>query len=268
MILSPYVVFSPPAPPDYRYRQGRNTWLRHRNLYFDYGDLQARCYEGNAIKNILINNTRIPLYAKLSSSDIRLLQKILIYSSTSKAIKEILGVYLRILDKAFFFGAIAKVCRLQVEAEHGQSYRANYSPSRKTIVLVLEGQTTGCFIGILKDYIAKLLHEMLHAFLQIYTCQCSECRANGNAIADRDTTGHREQWVDSLRAIQSALFRDLGWNLDLGIPESVSLEVTQTGWRPTGEQLLRWDVVLTGEPDVIDRGIGRAKKRSSKSWIY
>lgn len=98
-----------------------------------------------------------------------------------------------------------------------------YIPHWRSIRVVVyqeEGRPTQPF----RKYIGDLVHEMLHAFSEIFTCHCNEFTKHGNTIARRKMASHGEDWEKSISAIQSTTIRELGQWVDVGVLDSVNQE--------------------------------------------
>jgi hypothetical protein len=75
----------------------------------------------------------------------------------------------------------------------------------------------------MQNYIESLLHEMIHAIIQIYTCHCADC---GNKYkTEEGTTGHGRTWQDIAHAVEKFCFNELGLKLDLGRAPRLAEEI-------------------------------------------
>lgn len=95
-------------------------------------------------------------------------------------------------------------------------------------------------------YLLTMLHEMTHAFLSFYTCQCGACRSMiASARGGIGDTGHGPAWADAILAVGQAFQDQVAWDAeDLGIVDSVVHEIQASrGWEPTVEQLGRWGIM-------------------------
>lgn len=92
--------------------------------------------------------------------------------------------------------------------------------------------------------ICVLLHEMTHAFVDIFSCHKKCCRKKLQR-PDWGTGkgGHGNVWCSSMVAIESAFRPIVRWPVTYSIPESVALEMI-SGCQPREEQLVRWGLSL------------------------
>jgi len=88
-------------------------------------------------------------------------------------------------------------------------------------------------------FLTFFLHEMLHAFLDIYRCRCSFCSTEVEIEKHLGKTGHGPCWCNAMSAIAQMVKRDLGWNTNFAMAESVQAEVVK-GVVPSDAQLARW----------------------------
>ena len=75
----------------------------------------------------------------------------------------------------------------------------------------------------MEKYIESLLHEMIHAFIGIYTCSCADC--SNNYKPDVGKTGHGRTWQAIAYAVEIFCFNELGLELDLGRARGLASEV-------------------------------------------
>ncbi|PMD38387.1 hypothetical protein L207DRAFT_585289 [Hyaloscypha variabilis F] len=75
----------------------------------------------------------------------------------------------------------------------------------------------------LRIYIQTLLHEMIHAFIQIYACFCSRCKTK---YEDQEgKTGHGQAWQSIAYEIEIFVRNELGLDLDLNRVISIAEEL-------------------------------------------
>ena len=100
--------------------------------------------------------------------------------------------------------------------------------------------TTG-FVA--RSTISTLLHEMVHVFLALYSCQCTDCQRHTisrNGISGQ--SGHGPNWANAMNAIEEAFQDDVQWEVEGGMLESLALEMATSGWVPRDDQLERWGI--------------------------
>jgi len=106
-----------------------------------------------------------------------------------------------------------------------------------------------------RHMIATLLHEMLHAFLVIYTCQCNRCEK----VAVYGVTGARKHihgppWVNAMAPLERALQSQVRWRVEACTYDSVVMEIVDTGWVPRDDQLQGWGI----DPAYLRRNVSLA----------
>lgn len=79
----------------------------------------------------------------------------------------------------------------------------------------------------LRSYLETLLHEMIHAFLNIYTCLCSKCSYDIPRTIGH--TGHGLPWHKIANSIESFVKTKLNLELDLERRASLAIEIQASG---------------------------------------
>ncbi|ESZ95116.1 hypothetical protein SBOR_4483 [Sclerotinia borealis F-4128] len=79
----------------------------------------------------------------------------------------------------------------------------------------------------LRSYLETLLHEMIHAFLNIYTCLCSKCSHDIPKTVGH--TGHGLPWHKIANSIESFVRSKLDLKLDLERRASLAMEIQASG---------------------------------------
>ncbi|KAH6682730.1 hypothetical protein B0J14DRAFT_646963 [Halenospora varia] len=98
----------------------------------------------------------------------------------------------------------------------------------------------------LRGYLGTLLHEMIHAFFQLYSCGCSICKRE--AFERYGRSGHGWHWIDVAISLQWHCESEwvLGLCLDLQIAEGLVMEMREFGKGVEGipheEQLRKWEM--------------------------
>lgn len=88
-----------------------------------------------------------------------------------------------------------------------------------------------------------LLHEMVHAFLRIFTSKmnCGPCNMIVPPQEGGDgSTLHGPAWADLMILLQERLQDAVGWKVDCGVAQGVREEMEMSRLQPTSNQLLRW----------------------------
>ena len=122
-----------------------------------------------------------------------------------------------------------------------------YKPVDRSLNINLDAglQHGGVVRATTFKYASIVVHEMLHAFLHIYSCHCGFCMkrrkvaVNGNSGA----SGHSPLFLNACRAIELAIKGEFGRDFDTGLYESLKLEMEGSGWQPREDQFHRWGLI-------------------------
>jgi len=199
--------------PTQKFHRHPNDDIRHR------GTLIPGEYKSKDLTNFLVEN------AKKTSFDTNLTNEesdsLFYFPTTITQSIAVVGRFLKtffpIFDKIFFFGsretyfpagdlvARDRESFIRNEKEMSGGY---FSAGEGAIYMCLD-QGDQVLPGTLPQaYIASLVHEMLHAFLVQYTCQCDHCESE-------DVSGqHGYQWAKVMATIEQALVRNLNWQIE------------------------------------------------------
>jgi hypothetical protein len=130
-------------------------------------------------------------------------------------------IYLSIFDELFFFGSIGRRCTI-TWSSLGPCTLGRCTPIQYGLethcIIELDIKFTGDVVSDKNLLLETLLHEMCHAFLEIYACHASECfleREHGGV------TGHGRAWEMVATAAQNTANRNFHLQLDLNIASSV-----------------------------------------------
>ena len=157
---------------------------------------------------------------------------------------KLMNDWFAVLDTGYFFGSIRnriKPIRVYTMATipeeiHGKGRYGWSDPSNDTINIVFTGQRTYL------EYVGTLLHEMLHAFFQLFACRASlKCQIFLGSKAGIGH-GHGKLWAETMFSIESAFGRDFPNSLNCGMKRSVIGEMIATGWNPSAEQQTAWGI--------------------------
>jgi len=233
----------------------------------DFGHLKCKAYEGRKLARMLIRNTNVSTLFKVSARDRALLRRPLPNSTLCNAreVREVLISYISALDSAYFFGAVQKrLGKLIVkdrQAGDGRGHGKYHAAGGSGYVTIYRKPSSTW-----ETYLSSLVHEMLHCFLDMYTCVCSQCLKNGNSLPRKYTTGHGENWSNSMLFISAAMNRDLHWQSDVGLQGSINNEMQRTGWKPRYRQIYRWG--LTGWlPDPVLQEVLEEDYSDVEEWV-
>ena len=163
-----------------------------------------------------------------------------------RAILRMLKTWFDIFNAAFFGGGL-KPLRENIRLGHDETREGHFhgcrgAVGRITIMLNIErDEYTG---RIEHCYISTLLHEMLHAFLYYYTCECRACRTSFDASnGGAGPNGHGPAWANAMLGIGQGLQDIVDWPVDVGLQSSVRYDMTDAHWQATHEEAARWGII-------------------------
>lgn len=155
--------------------------------------------------------------------------------------EKVLGAYAAIFDDLFFFGSLFPRCRIfLVKGKKGEDpnlrghtihqeinklkgkapFFEKHLETEITIIKLREKDRP----ARLRNYLGTLLHEMIHAFLEIWGCRINGC---WDLWQQQGLRGHGYAWQDAASALEIAV-QDrelLGLELDLGRLKSLAVDI-------------------------------------------
>ena len=148
-----------------------------------------------------------------------------------------MSAYFSFFDELFFFGSLKGCCELSIDeqdtiqARHVTGLEVN--PVNKVLGLLDTREGEKCVIlsrsqpnqfegrhEKLKAYVEKMLHFMIHAFLELWTCERVACRKGFEKLGK---TGHGRAWQDVAVAVENAVREEGFLNLDLKLDREKGL---------------------------------------------
>lgn len=144
----------------------------------------------------------------------------------------------QILDEIYFFGSLLRHIPEFVFGDgNNMNLHGFWLDSTKTITLnpllyVEEYQ---------KKYsinpISTLLHEMMHAFFDIFVRGSVEVAPKKGGIG---RSGHGPAWADAMLSVQNSLKQEVPFSVDCGIFNSVKVTMFMEHWRCSTMQMIKW----------------------------
>jgi hypothetical protein len=202
-------------------------------------------------------------------------------------ISAVIPAYFVLFDDLFFFGSLRDRCNLAIDREEsldvgrrGQMIGTEVKVKKKVFGLV--ERTVGeqrCvivlnshwaeFLGrhaMLKGYVETLLHEMCHAFLELWTCGHSGCVDGFDKLGK---TRHGWIWQDVALAIENVVRDKHFLNLDLCLNRemSLALEVVTMDEFVRRKDLERWGMRHRDVADAIDIVLKRQQEGDDCSIV-
>jgi hypothetical protein len=232
----------------------------HPNPQRDLPNLQKRAYSGRILSLVVSENTKAAISSKVIPAEWQSLMNPVEDCLTEYSLLKFLNKYLVILDKAFFFGTMKPMLRGFVIYSE-QTSKAGFYHERDRTIHINQIFYARNPEDPPRRHLETLAHEMLHAFLYYYTCQCGKCGQHVGNSDIRGATGHGTIWANAMINIQKAITRDLGWEADCNIEASIMNEIKASGWKPRLDQLERWECKHLIAKELAKEG-GRAAPRS------
>ncbi|KAE8451387.1 hypothetical protein EG329_004016 [Mollisiaceae sp. DMI_Dod_QoI] len=144
----------------------------------------------------------------------------------------------------FFFNALSPSrCNLQIITRNGNEeewednqrsipqldgHTSDSRPRKTTrqnarsLISIFEQTSPGIREYHLESYVGTLLHEMIHAFLCIYTCYCGSCQERFEWY--EGVRGHGETWYSMAAELEMFVRNRLDLDVDLGIVVAIAEE--------------------------------------------
>jgi hypothetical protein len=195
--------------------------VKHPNPDDDLPHLHPHCYEGRFLARLLRREAKSPNLQKLTAEQreqVKLVEKDLKqYSLPSipnfggeQTIKDFFATWLSIFDTLFFFDTLPNKVALRLESDPDvEDYHGFWGAEGDVYNIVFNPETRenrgpeGW-----NNFLSKILHESLHAFLQIYSCQCTRCFDKGWTQAS--SSSHNSVYANAMIAIQDSLSEGMG----------------------------------------------------------
>jgi hypothetical protein len=127
-----------------------------------------------------------------------------------------LQTYFFIMDELFFKGLLGKIVRLEYNYERNTRAHAYFKNHRQTSapthrfrdlkIICQMGTHRGPYQTEVLQLIVAMDHEMVHAFLDIFSCPCEErCEGRLKAQKRLGLTGHGDAWQTAMDAVAATM---------------------------------------------------------------
>lgn len=216
---------------------------KHPKIEEEFHNLRRKRYPDKDITKALCDNARSDVTRHLSKEEIQKLRRPLkLFGEDRSKIRHELQAWFKILDKAFFFGALSRCLKpIKVHTSYTDWRLGQYDWITKRIRINTdqgEYADEGCAT---EGYISTVLHECVHAILHEYSCRCRKCwKRRPSKRGGVGTTGHGAAWANAMAIIEASLQKLVSWRVDCGVPEGVGEEMRAKRWQPRQEQFTRW----------------------------
>jgi hypothetical protein len=164
--------------------------------------------------------------------------------------KKMLQQWSVVFDEAFFFGSLLdRIAEIQFTGVEVGMY-GHYEHSGSGLCISLDEERPWQYEGTDEQHmICTLVHEMLHAFFDVYGCTCAECREVEHPSEGPNGSGHGPNWADSMKLIEDSLQEVVKWPVYTGIASGVQQSMREEKWQPTGSQIDRWNAISPFYPN-------------------
>jgi len=229
----------------------------YRNPANELQHLRTGKYHARELFLILKENAQIPMADKISQDEMRFVRRHKTHNHQpitefpDKNLEDWLKYWLKIFDRAYFFNAVQRAYKgfHLVSEQNDEEFIARQKQGGDISVGWWNSQTRKIYL-VFQDYAATgqepisiilgtLLHEMLHAFLELYLCNgfhCAEFIVSQEGLGE---LGHGVVWANSICKLHEVSIRDLGIVLDCSIDCGLEQEIRH-GCMYRDDQLKRW----------------------------
>jgi hypothetical protein len=174
-------------------------------------------------------------------------------NDNQNSLEQLIMAWFDIFNRTFFAGGLTLI-RDRVFAKRGLAMRNGRDPrdlfgrfvhksgERGMLEINLSVTPDSTYGGSMEQvHIGTLLHEMLHAFFDYYSCTCQVC-LNKRSVYQGGSgkSGHGPAWANSMIAMAKAVQDQVSWDVDIGMMDSIEREMLESNWEPTKEELRRW----------------------------
>lgn len=263
-------------------------------------------YSVSDLTQILITNASRSLY--LATDEQRFIAKSL-HTYRAFDIEQTLGTFFRLFDDMFYFGLLKDKVSLEIRTkplglpleetingsyddvlhglmEKGSRTATMLAPNEgkpKIVILVFKTPYLGdpsnmdsseVFAAQVRFGIGTMLHEMLHAFFDIYACKCwKRCHEKFQDPVDGvGLSGHGAKWCEAMKAIGSRAQADLkAGKLRVAFGASVGHEIKTSGWHPSEDQREEWgvsdDTAYKNQTEFVRDRSEYNRAEAERKWI-
>ncbi|CAG8955607.1 hypothetical protein HYFRA_00009561 [Hymenoscyphus fraxineus] len=164
---------------------------------------------------------------------------------TTTELANLLITWFDLFDTWLFGGTLSNTDLVIENSKTSALGRGWYYNPTNTVHIQLLDKTLGSEPGFTGSnehlFIGTLLHEMVHAFIYLYSCPkycCNVCFEP--QLGGRGKFGHGPVWADSLTVLSEVLGSKVSWPVFVNIPRSIANSMCLEDWQPTQAQLEFW----------------------------
>jgi hypothetical protein len=242
----------PPRPESHKQNGYRKS--THPQIDEDYHagrPLKLNAYYGKDLARIIWQQYSNGIMRRLSDAQKAMLKAPVPRCRSKAALQTLLDEWMKLFDRAFFFEGVRRRWPKVALVHLGKGVHGVYEHKGRGVCINLDTQGSREYKGSVEEFrICTLVHEMLHAFVALYTCmeRSDGCNVKWHpSMGGEGASGHGPAWANAMIAIQPALQREVRWPVDCAVEISVAYTMSYTGWKPRADQLVRWGMSRMSE---------------------
>jgi hypothetical protein len=235
---------------------------QHPQFQDEIPDTRPRRYHPKELSLLLSRTAKEIDFSKLSSRVKETLRGDVPRCRSKQETYNLMKAWFSVFVELFFFPQVHKVLKggMKVHYKLKSSDHGLFCSSCKGIELNMYEGREGVFGEY--DHICTLLHEMVHAFVEIFSCNKKRCRRKKTrADWGLGIGGYGSVWCNSMVPIEHAFSKMVRWLVECGVQSSLESEMGmhKPVWQPRQEQLARWGLLEATARDSKGRRICRCR---------
>ncbi|KAK0099379.1 hypothetical protein ONS96_008409 [Cadophora gregata f. sp. sojae] len=231
----------------------------HPRIEDDLPSAIQESYCGKYLSKTLRDNAETDITTRLGDMEMRILGLPIPPIENEAQARALVLRFFPIFDSAFFINLVGKIVKDSIEIYDDVEDTGKFCYGGDGVIrLNMSIPDQNSPLG--ETLLCVLLHEMLHVFLEYYTCKCRKCEKRTARTGGPGKTNHGFTWCNAMIGLQEALQREVEWQVDCDLEHCVREEMTASGWEPTDEQLKRWGM----EDSSAKRGRGESSRKGKK----
>lgn len=201
----------------------------HRQFLDDLPNPKPSRYHPQELSYLLQQNANRRMSSQLSATAIHILRGRVPNCESESEVHELMEVWLSVLDEIFFFRKVKPYLTGGIGDYHKpyKHIEGQHNPTKARI----EVNTAHWEYRPQRaeyHFINTLLHEMLHAFFAVFTCERKRCcyrKMRKDPDWGYKGQGHGSAWCNAMISIQRNFEEMVRWHVDCGMAASVMMEM-------------------------------------------
>lgn len=228
---------------------------RYPRIEMDYklrGELRLKSYYPSDIGEVLYSHRTKATLSRLDTEELAIMKSPVPINTELHVLEQLLSQWYIIFDKVFFFNSLLKVTRgmtitADVKPMQPRRFSGRYDVVQKHITICIHPRQSlflnQFHLSYEEYYICVLLHEMTHAFIERFACNCQKCSEIMRSVKLGGIgQGHGPLWANAMIGLQTALQKEVQWKVFCSIGLSVKDEMRASKWQPSPPQLSKWEL--------------------------